>query len=272
MREIADRVWVWRQEWLDLNVALVAGADGLLVVDTTGSAAGGRELRDVVRRTSALPVRAVVNTHAHFDHTFGNVAFAGTEVVAHANAAAATLASGEESKQEYAAGDDPHRDAVLETRVVPAGTTFSSVHALDLGARLVELVHPGPGHTDGDVVVRIPDADVLLAGDLVEESGPPAWGPDSHPLDWPATLDLVLQLMGPATQVVPGHGGIVDREFVAAQRDAVGQVAETIRDLATRGVPVADALTAGSWPYPVEHLHHAVRRGYAALPRHLPLA
>ncbi len=272
LSEIADRVWVWRQDWLDLNVTLVAGTAGLLLVDTTGSAAGGRHLRDVVRRTSPLPLQAVVNTHAHFDHTFGNGAFPDVTTVAHVNAAAATFESGEESKREYAAGNDPHRDDVLATEVVPATTTFSSVHALDLGERLVELVHPGAGHTDGDIVVRIPDADVLVAGDLVEESGPPAWGPDSHPLAWPASIDLLAQLLGPDTRVVPGHGAVVDRAFVGDQRDLIGTVAETIRDLVLRGVPMQDALDTATWPYPAADLQHAVRRGYAALPRHLPLA
>ena len=53
--------------------------------------------------------------------------------------------------------------------------------ALDLGDRVVELIHPGRGHTAGDLVVRVPDADVMVAGDLVEESDPPFIGDDSLP-------------------------------------------------------------------------------------------
>jgi hypothetical protein len=67
--------------------------------------------------------------------------------------------------------------------------------------------------------------------------------------------------------VVPGHGLPVGRDFVEEQRSAVGVVAETIRDLAGRGVPVDDALAAAEWPYPREHLAVAVRRGYEQLPR-----
>jgi glyoxylase-like metal-dependent hydrolase (beta-lactamase superfamily II) len=162
--------------------------------------------------------------------------------------------------------------------VVPA-RTFSSALALDRGGRQVELVHPGRGHTGGDLVVRVSDADVLLAGDLVEESAVraavPGFGPDCFPLEWPATLDLVLGLLGPASLVVPGHGAPVDKDFVQEQRSAIGVVAETIRDLAGRGVAPDDALAAAQWPYPVEELGDAVRRGYAQLPRgvrRLPLA
>jgi hypothetical protein len=93
-------------------------------------------------------------------------------------------------------------------------------------------------------------------------------------MDWPATLDLVISLLGPGSVVVPGHGEPVGRDFAEEQRSAIGVVAETIRDLASKGVPVRDALAAAQWPYPVEQLEHAVRRGYAQLPpsaRTLPL-
>ena len=136
---------------------------------------------------------------------------------------------------------------------------------------MVELVHPGRGHTGGDLVVRVPDADVLLAGDLVEEStlrqGVPGFGADCFPMEWPLTLDIVLGLLTSGSVVVPGHGAPVDRDFVENQRNEIGIVAETIRDLATRGVPVAEALDAAEWPFPREELAHAVRRGYEHLPR-----
>ena len=61
-------------------------------------------------------------------------------------------------------------------------------------------------------------------------------------MDWPLSLDIVLGLITPATVVVPGHGAPVDRDFVEEQRNDIGIVAETIRDLATRGVPVDQAL------------------------------
>ena len=86
-------------------------------------------------------------------------------------------------------------------------------------------------------------------------------------MEWPATLDLVVGLLTVDSVVVPGHGLPVAREFVEEQRSAIGVVAETIRDLATRGVPVADALQAADWPYPREQLADAVRRGYEQLPR-----
>jgi glyoxylase-like metal-dependent hydrolase (beta-lactamase superfamily II) len=278
--EVADRVWVARQEWYDLNVCLVRGTTGMIVVDTQASARAARAIVEEVRALGIGDVTAVVNTHEHFDHTFGNVAFreAYGEVPIHAHEVAAerTVDAGERIKERYADElDDPHREEVLETEIVVADHTFSSVRVLDLGDRQVELAHPGRGHTAGDIVIRVPDADVVLAGDLVEESGPPAYGGDCHPFDWPGALDVTLNLVGRDTVVVPGHGALVDRDFVEQQRQDIAITAQTIRDLAAAGVPPDRALAEGEWPFPRPDLVNAVSRGYEQLPpggRGLPMA
>jgi glyoxylase-like metal-dependent hydrolase (beta-lactamase superfamily II) len=237
-----------------------------------------------VRRIGAGEVVAVVNTHEHFDHTFGNVVFAeeydGPQMLIHETAAANLPVSGPALQEQAARGaddpDEPEPDRqsqreIAETRILVPEETFSSARVVDLGDRFVELVHPGRGHTGGDTVIRVPDVDVLFAGDLVEESavrkGVPGYGNDSFPLEWPATLDLVISMLGDDSLVVPGHGMPVDKDFVLEQRGSIGVVAETIHDLAGRGVPEADALAAAEWPYPADGLTWAVSRGYAQLPR-----
>ncbi|WP_243060787.1 MBL fold metallo-hydrolase [Nocardioides sp. SR21] len=258
--EIADRVWVARYEQYDVNVTLVGGSSGLLVVDTHGSAAAAADVIDDVRSLGAGDVTGIVNTHWHFDHTYGNGAFRAAygevPIVAHEIAV-----------------EELERWGDSDVVVLP-DRTFSSALVLDVGDRQVELVYPGRGHTAGDLVMRVPDADVLLAGDLVEESAPPSFGEDSWPMDWPLSLDVVLGLSTSSTTVVPGHGTPVDREFVEEQRNTIGIIAETIRDLAGRGVPVDQALDAGEWPWERDRLALAVRRGYEQLPnsqKRLPL-
>ena len=270
--EVADRVWVAHHEWMHVNITLVGGDGGLVMVDTHSSERVARQVADDVRRLGVGSLTAVVNTHEHWDHTFGNVVmleeFDRLPILAHEWAAEHTVESGERVMQRFRDHpEDPHAEEVLETRIVAADTTFSSARALDLGDRQIELIHPGRGHTAGDVVVRVPDADVMIAGDLVEESDPPWIGDDSYPFDWPPTLDLVLGLLTGASVVVPGHGMLVDRAFVHDQRTDLGVIAETIRDLAGRGVPVGQALEAGDWPWDPKLLEHAVRRGYEHLPR-----
>jgi len=274
--EVADRCWVARHAWFDVNVTVVGGDRGLLVVDTHASEQAAWTVLEQVRALGAGAVVAVVNTHEHFDHVLGNAAFTegydAVQLVAHETAAARMPAAVERVKGLYDdEPDDPHGSEVRASRVVVPDQTFSSARALDLGDRMVEVIHPGRGHTGGDAVVRVPDINVLLAGDLVEESaqrnGVPGFGADSFPMEWPGSLDLVIQLLDEESVVVPGHGLPVDKDFVQDQRGAIGMVAETIRDLASRGVPVADALDAPEWPYPKEELGQAVIRGYEHLPR-----
>ena len=267
--EIADRVWVARLAWMDVNVTLVEGDRGLLVVDTLGSERAAHALLDDLRAVSNRDVVAVVNTHAHFDHTFGNAvlrdAWPETLLVAQETAAHDTVPAGERAKEEYAG--DGHAEEIRESRVLAADTTFASVRALDLGDRYVELVHPGRGHTAGDLVVAVPDAQVVVAGDLVEEAGPPAYGPDCFPLDWPGSVETLIGMLTPRTLVVPGHGTVVDEMFVRDQHHGLAVVAETIVAAANRALGVDAALEGGSWPYPTEQLRHAVERGLAQVPR-----
>ncbi|HZB51404.1 MAG TPA: aldehyde dehydrogenase family protein, partial [Mycobacteriales bacterium] len=139
-------------------------------------------------------------------------------------------------------------------------SAVEDVATLSVGGRPVHLRHLGRGHTDSDLVVLLPDAHLLLAGDLVEEGAPPQFG-DGFPLDSPATLDALLALVtGP---VVPGHGAVVDKAFVAAQRAEVARLAEVARAGHAEGRPAADA--ARDLPYFGEHAEQAVERAYLQL-------
>jgi glyoxylase-like metal-dependent hydrolase (beta-lactamase superfamily II) len=277
--EVAGRVWVARYEWADANVTAIGSSRGLVVVDTHGSTAAGRAVIDDVRRLGAGSVVAVVNTHWHWDHAFGNAAFReqDPEVPIHAHEDAARMLAdrGEYMKERFADSQDPHRDDVAATDLVIPDQTFSSTRSLDLGDRLVELVFPGRGHTDGDILVRVPDVDVVLGGDLIEESAKPWIGLDSFPLEWHASLDVMLSLVTPATRVVPGHGVTVDRGFVENQRDELAVIGETVRRLAGDGVPLEQAVAEGEWPWEADdRIANACRRGYEQLPpavRTLPL-
>ena len=275
--EVADRCWVARYRLADVNVGLIGGSRGLVVVDTHSSAATARVVVEQIRALGAGEVVAVVNTHSHWDHVFGNGTFAeeydGPPIVAHEDAAAALSEQGPAMLDALG-----HELDMTGTAVVVPDQTFSSARVIDLGDRIVEVAHLGRGHTAGDAVVRVADADVLYAGDLIEESAArgdvPGFGDDCYPLDWPVTLDLASGMIGNDSMVVPGHGVPVDKEFLMHQRASISVVAETIRELASRGVRPEAMAEAAEWPFPVEELSKAFARGFAQLPsssRSLPL-
>jgi glyoxylase-like metal-dependent hydrolase (beta-lactamase superfamily II) len=235
-REVAPGVLVRRHRELDLNVTLVLGDASALVVDTTSHAGSAGALVGAIRSVTALPW-VVVNTHAHFDHCFGNATFASEQrdvpIWGHAGCRETLLGSGERQRELGAGwlrdgGRPEEAEAVARVRVLPPHLTFTGETVLDLGGREVLLQHPGRGHTDHDAIVQVPDAGVTVAGDLVEEGAPPAFS-DAYPLDWPATLTGLLPRLGHV--VVPGHGDVVDPAFVAAQRDDLAKVADAARTL-----------------------------------------
>jgi glyoxylase-like metal-dependent hydrolase (beta-lactamase superfamily II) len=272
--EVADRVFVARYPQWDVNVGLVLGRDGAVVIDTRASDVQGRHALDDVRRLGRdITVTHVVNTHVHFDHTFGNAAFETATVHAHDNVGRTLEAHAERIKALLRADPGPApefgytaQDAadVLGTLVRGPDRTFGSHATIDLGDRCVTMTYAGRGHTDGDVAVVVPDTDAVFLGDLVEESAHPSFGGDCWPFDWADTLTSHLYQTSARTVVIPGHGRPVDAAFVEAQRDDIATVASVIRARRLAGQPLEAALREPDerLPYPLEHLESAMRRGW----------
>jgi glyoxylase-like metal-dependent hydrolase (beta-lactamase superfamily II) len=254
MREIADRVLVLRHPVLDVNVTLIVGDDRAVVVDTLSTAAQATELVNAVRRVTDRPYH-VVNTHHHFDHCFGNATL--DPVSVHAHPEAAVLLAATDPRTVAKRYDIP---GLAEVTVRPADVLVRAEQSLGLGGREVVLRFLGRGHTAGDLVVHVPDVGVVVAGDLVEESGPPQFG-DGYPLEWPDTVAGLLT-MG-AGVIVPGHGAVTDLAFVRAQHADLAALDWLIREGHADSAPV-EAVAARA-PFDVATATVAVRRGYSAL-------
>ncbi|SBT47484.1 MBL fold metallo-hydrolase [Micromonospora narathiwatensis] len=266
--EVADRVHVLREPLLHVNVTLVVGEGAALLVDTLSTAAQARELAEAARTVTPHPW-TVVNTHHHFDHCFGNVTLAADPprpVYAHELAAVALRDHPDELRRaayEEMRDEQPALAAELARTELLAPTHAVRVETvLDVGGRRVVLRHPGHGHTDADLVVHVPDADVLVAGDLVEQSGPPAFE-ESYPIQWPDALADLLRLTTPDTVVVPGHGTPVDVDFVRDQHAKLARQAWLIRAGHTGNAP--PERVAAESPFGARPGLIAARRGYAEL-------
>ncbi|MBO4210351.1 MBL fold metallo-hydrolase [Micromonospora echinofusca] len=266
--EIADRVFVLRYPVLDVNVTLLVGDGAALLVDTLSTVRQATELAGAVRAVTPHPW-AVVNTHHHFDHCFGNRTLAADPacpVYAHEVTARLLRDQPDEVRRQAHAEMLPEHPVLAAelatTRLLAPTVAVHTRTTLDVGGRSVLLRHPGRGHTAGDLVVYAPDADVLVAGDLVEESGPPAFE-ESFPLDWPAALATLIGLSGPATVVVPGRGSVVDLSFARAQHAELTELAGLIRAGYAAGRPPGEVAAAA--PFGPESALVAVRRGYAQL-------
>lgn len=217
---LGDGVFRCRLPFLDVTIGLVRGCTGVLLVDSGTTLTEARAIDRDVRKLTGHAVSHIVLTHNHFDHILGSSAF-GDAVVYCAPEVAAT------NKEHLRADALRHgADAAEVDRSIAAlRTPEHLIHdaVLDLGDRSVKVIHPGRGHTDHDLIVVVPDARVVFCGDLVEESGDPVIDDDSDAVAWPVTLDRVLEAAGPDAVFVPGHGAVIDAEFIRRQQRRLRQ-------------------------------------------------
>ncbi|MGN9837602.1 MBL fold metallo-hydrolase [Nonomuraea sp. H19] len=257
-QEIGDRVFVRRHESFDMNTGLIVGDGHCLVLDTRTSHQEAADLVEAVRRITAAPW-TVVNSHSHFDHYFGNAIFRPAEIWGHVRCAEEIEQYGEQHLADVIKRLPERREELEEVTIVPPDHTFAAAASLDIGGRIVHLRYFGLGHSSNDVVVHVPDAGVVFAGDLVEEGAPPAFS-DSYPLDWPATTAAMLEEM-PELVIVPGHGAVVDRAFAQAQQAELALVAELARQAHVAGLRDSIKL----FPYPEDVSREAIARAFLQL-------
>lgn len=269
LREVAERIYVLRQPLPDVNATLIVGDEVAVVVDTLATEAQAVMLRDAIRAVTTLPL-AIINTHGHFDHCAGNGVLAeaspGTGVWAHQATTQLLRNHGgrlpEQWRKELLPVDAALAEEVGATALRPPDRPVHSLSTMDIGGRRVELRHFGRGHTDGDLVVLVPDARVVVTGDLIEQGALPSFT-DAYPLDWPETLAVLREHTSPQTVVVPGHGEIVDDGFIASRHEEFTALAWLIRDGDADGAP--SDMVAAKAALPAETALVAVRRGYAQL-------
>ncbi|WP_144121305.1 MBL fold metallo-hydrolase [Catellatospora sichuanensis] len=269
--EIADGVFVLVYPYLRVNCTLITGETGALLVDTLSTESQARELQEAVLAVTAKPL-GIVNTHFHFDHCFGNATLAGPEtpIWGHRECRRELREHGREWQraweQELLPDDERTARAVGRVTLRPPTADVDREDLIDIGGRQVRLAWHGRGHTAGDLVVRVDD--VLVAGDLVEEGAPPGFA-DSYPLDWPETLLALSRTVGPDTVVVPGHGELVDAEFLTIAHDELAALDWLIREAHGDSGDVAKVAAASAlarWGGAgLREAEHAVRRGYAQL-------
>jgi cyclase len=242
-----DGGWGWS------NAGLITGAGASMLVDTLFDLATTAEMLDGISGiTSRSPLRTVVNTHSDGDHWFGNqlVADRDVEIVA-SEAAAASMT--QESVDELVTLKRADGQLGEFARTVfgpfnfegitstPPTRTFSGELRLDVGGREVRLIQVGPAHTPGDVLVHVPDAKVLFAGDILFIGGTPIiWaGPAER---WIAACDLLLDL--DLDVIVPGHGPVTDKSGVHEVRDYLSFVLAEATKRYEEGLDVVAAIAS----------------------------
>jgi cyclase len=253
------------------NGGFLIGRDAALMVEGFQTTIGSAFQLETLRTVTQVPVRATINTHWHFDHTLGNSVYggAGIPIWAHADVPARIMAyypkwqtqdlatyltpwqkrvsdAKTDSQREHAKSDIEG----LTGMFVPVRQTVLALpnHLLDpakmpmevdLGGLTVVIEHY-IGHTDTDLIFRVPDQNVIYTGDLLTGGQYPV-NINGYPTKWRATL-AKFATFDKNTLFVPGHGQIMGQEGVAEMRSCFDDIAEQAEKSYKAGVPVEDAV------------------------------
>src|SRR6185503_18615527 len=209
----------------DPNSGVIVGDDGVMVVDAQATPVMARQVIDRVAKVTDKPIKYVLLTHYHAVRVLGASAYQDAEILASDVTRGQIVERGQQD-MESEIGRFPRLFRGKES--IPGLTwptvTFPDQCSIWLGRREVRIMHIGRGHTAGDVIAHVPDADVVFSGDLVEYHSACYCG-DAHFTDWPTTLDRLAELKSRA--LVPGRGAALKTpervaEGIAMTRDFLG--------------------------------------------------
>jgi cyclase len=220
------------------NIGILTGPDGILVVDTEFAPLTGKIVA-AIKQVSTAPIRFVINTHVHGDHTGGDENFAKL---------GATIFAREELRERLAhpapgANGAPGTPAPQGALPIVTYNAPIKFHMDGEEADAIPILH---AHTDGDTMVRFHVANVIMSGDFYRSAGYPNidrvnGGSLNGMLDG---LAILISIAGPNTRIIPGHGVPVDRAAVTAHRDMILAIRERVAKLLEQGKTADEVLAA----------------------------
>jgi cyclase len=213
------------------NVAVYVTGDGVIMVDDKYEA-DYDQINALVKSVTNQPIKYILSTHHHADHSGGNTKFSSTvEIISTVNAHNNIVA-----KKQSNAPDN----------MVPARVTFTTEEDLFLGGKQVRAISVGRGHTNGDAVIYFPALRTLHTGDLMAGTTPLIDYPGGGSLaEWPKTLDEAMKL--DFDTVIPGHGAVTNKAGLLTYRDNIQKEITRVRGLIREGKSqddVAKVMTA----------------------------
>lgn len=195
------------------NAGIIIGKDGVVVVDTLTSAKEAQRFIKDIRSITDKPIKYIINTHHHLDHSLGNSEFVklGAAVIAQEDCRKEAQKDAD-TIIKRALGYGFTAEALAGTTIALPTLTFTDKMTIELGDRTVELIYPGPSHTTGTSLVLVPDVKMLFAGDALFTNFHPNVR-DADMDSWVKALDKIAGL--DVQKIIPGHGSISSKQDIA---------------------------------------------------------
>ena len=214
------------------NIGVLAGDQGVLLIDAEWPQLHAKVLT-AVAKISKQPIRYLVNTHWHWDHVGGNGLFGRAGVAIFSSEQTREHIEKAQASEAAPAGSPYARDpAAIPVVTVNNGVKFH------LGGQTVEIIHVPPAHTNGDLIVRFVEADVIQTGDTFFHGFyPDIDQPHGGTIDGMIALyDTLYKMSGPNTKIIPGHGPVANREDVREYQGMLREVRKRVAKAVAAGL------------------------------------
>lgn len=255
LQQVGNRIYAylqWDGGWGISNAGFLEDDEGLLVIDSLLTPSMAYAFNAAIRRVSSAPIRDLVHTHSHIDHVGGNRQFDASEIVAHVNCHAEMDAVASSAKRERRQWmPDAWWDELVEIEPALPTRTFKDNLTLNYGGTAVELMHWGPAHTTGDVLVYLPESKLLFAGDLAFFYATPLCR--ANMANWVHIIDRIEHDLD-VEQIIPGHGPPGGSLELSDQREYLDFLFSRTRACFEDGLSEEEAVATidlgqwGTWP------------------------
>jgi len=210
------------------NAGIIIGDDSVLVIDSLRVPSFARDLIQDVKTITEKPIGFVIDTHSHWDHSWGNEEFPEATIIGHKNCYAEMIDMewNEEWRKKVVSSNDPWSEEGNLVNITPPNMTFETSMQLYFGGREIDLKYFGRAHTSGDIYIHLPKEKIVFTGDVAQDGGVPYLG-DCYPADWPETDNQLASL--PIEKFMSGHGPIGDHNALVEAKDFIHTLVDSVK-------------------------------------------
>jgi cyclase len=260
-------------QW-DVNVIFLVTGEGVLVVDSGNDPAEGRWVVEKIREKTDKPIKTVVLTHYHFDHTWGLLAFPGDiTIISHANCSRNISQFGEEQFRKYIETNLPGQIKSLKQQIaklkqennsdvnkeeaelkklegqleylkkrklIHPTITYNDKLTLTMDKEKLEIFYPGPAHTNGNSIIYIPGRKVIIMGDTLFNGYLPYidWKAGSDTQNWIKIMEKLSHW--DIDKVIPGHGEVTTKEAFEKKKQYLTDLRKNVKEAMDKGVSLEE--------------------------------
>ena len=216
------------------NAGIIVGDESVLVIDSLRVPSFARDLIKDVKDITNKPIKFVIDTHSHWDHSWGNEEFPDATIIGHKNCYAemVDVEWNEQWRKKITSSNDPWSEEGNIVNITPPNMTFETSMQMYFGGRELDLKYFGKAHTSGDIYIHLPNEKIVFTGDVAQDGGVPYLG-DCYPVDWPETDNKLAAL--PIERFVSGHGPIGNHQALQGARDFIHNLVNSVKSAIADG-------------------------------------